>query len=215
MYRYKQRMGGCKRLVDKASKALSIFHERRDTVKQYIAGEYRAVHTLREGLERGEVHSSVALWWVLCEDTVWNYITSTHLHFVLKGQTRRTCSENASERWTGLDTHIHIYVCVYIYILQLFVYNSYTHTFIYIYTVTVIQFFVSVSNHQKIKRIQVCEACVPLVLSSEVFSFLEVWEGSYINIHQMSSIVFWNLGPSMNAGTCWTTQTICCLTVAK
>ena len=133
MYRYKQRMGGCKRLVDKASKALSIFHERRDTVKQYIAGEYRAVHTLREGLERGEVHSSVALWWVLCEDTVWNYITSTHLHFVLKGQTRRTCSENASERWTGLDTHIHIYVCVYIYILQLFVYNSYTHTFIYIY----------------------------------------------------------------------------------
>ena len=118
---------------------------------------------------------------------VWRHCLKLyHKHtftFRAEGQTRRTCSQNATERWTGLDTQIHIYVCVYTAIVCI----QFLHTHIYTYTVTVIQFFVSVSNHQKIKSIQVCEACVPLVLSSEVFSFLEVWEGSYINIHQMSS----------------------------
>ena len=202
-------MGGCKRLVDKASKALSIFQQRRDTVKQYIAGEHRTIHTLREGLERGRCIQALCFD-EFCMKTLSEIISQAHIYILCWRSDQKNLFTKCHRKmnWPG-HTHTYIYICTAIVCIQ------FLHTHIYTYTVTVIQFFVSVSNHQKIKSIQVCEACVPLVPSTEVFSFLKVWEGSYINIHQMSSNFVFKLRTSMNAGTCWTTQTICCLTAAK
>ena len=120
-------MGGCKRLVDKASKALSIFQQRRDTVKQYIAGEHRTIHTLREGLERGRCIQALCFD-EFCMKTLSEIISQAHIYILCwrSDQKNLFTKCHGKMNWPG---HTHTYIYMYCNCL----YTILTHTHLYIY----------------------------------------------------------------------------------